>query len=256
MSDLTIRPLNCGTIHTDYSNMVYWTNFGTKLAIPSFIYMIEGAKDHDDKDVKVVVDTSFLDPERGGAPWPASREPGQSVREQLEGAGWKPEEVDILILSHLHWDHSQNCDLFPNAIKYVWAEELQYSVCPVALQSKPYDAPIHPNTRWPVIAQQGIIFEPIWKDNYEIVPGVTYFHTPGHTPGHCSVAVETRVGTYVIAADVIQIQEGLDRRVPAGQMSSMRDAMDSIWKCIERATKEEYILPGHEASVLEKEVYP
>ena len=107
-----------------------------------------------------------------------------------------------------------------------------------------------------MVAQQGIIFEPIWKDNYEIVPGVTYFHTPGHTPGHCSVAVETRVGTYVIAADVIQIQEGLERRVPAGQMSSMRDAMDSIWKCIERATKEEYILPGHEASVLEKEVYP
>ena len=122
--------------------------------------------------------------------------------------------MDILILTHLHWDHSQNCDLFTNAIKYVWAEELQYSMCPVALQAKPYDAPIHPNTRWPVVAQQGIIFEPIWKDNTEIVPGVTYFHTPGHTPGHCSVAVETRVGTYVIAADVIQINEGLERRVP------------------------------------------
>ena len=64
------------------------------------------------------------------------------------------------------------------------------------------------------------------------------------------------VETGFIAADVIQSNEGLERRVPAGQMSSMRDAMDSIHKCIERATKEEYILPGHEISVLEKEVYP
>lgn len=115
MAELTIRPLNCGSIHTDYSNMVYWTNFGTKISIPSFVYLIEGAKE------KIVVDTSFLDPERGGAPWPASRTPDQDVKVQIESAGWKCEEVDILILSHLHWDHSQNCNLFPNAVKYVWA---------------------------------------------------------------------------------------------------------------------------------------
>ncbi len=82
------------------------------------------------------------------------------------------------------------------------------------------------------------------------------FNTPVHTPGHCTLEVETKVGTYVIAADVIQIKEGLERRVPAGQMSNMRDAIDSIHKCIAIASKEEYILPGHEASVVEKEVYP
>ena len=82
------------------------------------------------------------------------------------------------------------------------------------------------------------------------------FHTPGHTPGHCSIAVETRVGTYVLAADVIQIKEGLERRVPAGQMSNMKEAIDSIHRCIAVASEEEYILPGHEITVLEKEVYP
>ena len=107
-----------------------------------------------------------------------------------------------------------------------------------------------------MFAQQGIIFEPIWKDETEIAPGVMLFHTPGHTPGHCSVAVETKAGTYVLAADVIQIQEGLERRVPAGQMSNMRDAVESIHKCIAIASEEEYILPGHERSVLEKPVYP
>ena len=54
-------------------------------------------------------------------------------------------------------------------MKYVWAQELQYAMCPVSLQAKPYDSPIHPNTRWPVYAQQNIIFEPIWKDETEIV---------------------------------------------------------------------------------------
>ena len=250
MAELSIRPLHCGLIHTDYSNMVYWTNFGTKIDIPSFVYLIEGARE------KIVVDTSYLSPERGGAPWPATRTPEQEVKAQIEKAGWKCEDVDILILTHLHWDHSQNCDLFPNAVKYVWAQELQYSICPVSLQAKPYDAPIGPNTRWPVFAQQNIIFEPIWKDETEIVPGVMLFHTPGHTPGHCSLAVETRVGTYVLAADVIQIKEGLERRVPAGQMSNMREAIDSIHRCIAVASEEEYILPGHEISVLEKEVYP
>lgn len=250
MAELRIRPLNCGTIHTDYSNMVYWTNFGTKIDIPSFVYLIEGS------GKKIVVDTSYLSPERGGAPWPATRAPGEEVKSRIEGAGWKCEDVEILILTHLHWDHSQNCDLFPNAVKYVWAQELQYAICPVSLQAKPYDAPINPGARWPMFAQQGIIFEPIWKDETEIAPGVMLFHTPGHTPGHCSVAVETRAGTYVLAADVIQIQEGLERRVPAGQMSNMRDAVESIHKCIAIASEEEFILPGHERSVLEKPVYP
>lgn len=38
--------------------------------------------------------------------------------EDLRELGIKPETIDIVILTHLHYDHMENLDLFPQAKKY------------------------------------------------------------------------------------------------------------------------------------------
>src|SRR5918911_5189932 len=49
------------------------------------------------------------------------------IAERLRALGVQPEQVDALVLTHLHWDHMQNFDLFPNATIYVHPAELAYA---------------------------------------------------------------------------------------------------------------------------------
>jgi len=46
--------------------------------------------------------------------------------ETLKPLGLKPEDITDIIISHMHWDHSDGMDLFPNARIWIQQDELQY----------------------------------------------------------------------------------------------------------------------------------
>ena len=48
--------------------------------------------------------------------------PSDAVRR----AGVKPEEITDVIVTHMHWDHADGMDLFPNARVWVQKDELEY----------------------------------------------------------------------------------------------------------------------------------
>jgi glyoxylase-like metal-dependent hydrolase (beta-lactamase superfamily II) len=52
----------------------------------------------------------------------------QSPEKVLGRIGIRPEEVDTIILSHLHFDHAGNLDAFPNARVYVQKREVTMNV--------------------------------------------------------------------------------------------------------------------------------
>ncbi|MFN8620098.1 MAG: MBL fold metallo-hydrolase [Chloroflexota bacterium] len=39
-------------------------------------------------------------------------------------------DVEFVLLTHLHWDHAGNCDLFPEATVFVQRDELRYAIAP------------------------------------------------------------------------------------------------------------------------------
>ena len=49
------------------------------------------------------------------------------IQEGLRALGVAPEAVDGVVFTHLHWDHMQNFDLFPNATLHVHPAELEYA---------------------------------------------------------------------------------------------------------------------------------
>jgi glyoxylase-like metal-dependent hydrolase (beta-lactamase superfamily II) len=247
---LQIIPLNCGTIVIEKSTQVYWRDFGKTIEIPSMCHVIKGGTK------TILIDTSFLsiDQAKSGKHWNAKRTPDQELEAQLKQAGFKPDDIDIVIFTHLHWDHAQNNRLFKKAKFLVRVEELRYAICPLPTQAIPYEAPVPPANMIPIWIRDKTIFEPIYEDS-EVIPGVFYFLTPGHTPGGASIAVDTDEGKYVIAGDAINLYENIELNLPGGQMYTQEDAVKSIRKILSVASSPKHVLPGHEFGVFARKSY-
>jgi glyoxylase-like metal-dependent hydrolase (beta-lactamase superfamily II) len=150
-------------------------------------------------NVNIVADTS-------------SKEMRAAIGMSLEQVGVRPEDVSIVVLTHMHHDHCSNNDLFKNAKFYVRAEE-----CP---------------------DEKGFVAV---SENIEIAPGVVLMHTPGHTEGSMSVLVDAD-RRYAIAGDAIPLEDNCRRMIPPGLNYDPKTAMESIKSIIDYA---DVIVPGH-----------
>ena len=113
----------------------------------------------------------------------------------LAQRGLTPEDIDITVMTHAHWDHGQNFDLFQHAPMLIHPWERRYAHHP------------HRND-WATPAWSGamIEFQPQVvevEEGYQLEPGVTVLHTPGHSPGSVSLLVETDDGQCAITGDVL-----------------------------------------------------
>jgi glyoxylase-like metal-dependent hydrolase (beta-lactamase superfamily II) len=226
-------------------------NQGVKVDVPSYIWYIEGSES------KIILDTSYSDPELMSKwHYPCTRKPENEVVNALKSVGLKPEDIDIVVMTHLHWDHSGNTNLFRNASILIRREEVAYAIAPLGIHSVFYDAPTIGRTP----AWLNTKFEFVSGDK-EIAKGVSVFFTPGHTPGHQSVAVETEEGRYVIAGDAIPLYENLNGTPYSKYIAAVHVNAQQWWDSAERimdraAQIKRRVLPGHDIEVLKKKSYP
>ena len=229
----TITMLDTGTQSQDKGAMTYLADMGQPVQIPVTVALIDGPQ-------KILVDTSFLSVERT---WQIrrrkiTRTPSQELVAALASAGTRPEEITTVILTHLHYDHAGNNQLFPRARFFVQREELRYALAPTAFDATSYFAPslgITPD-------YLGTRFE-LLDGDAGIADGVRVIATPGHTPGHQSVVVETTGGRYCVAGDAVLWYENLEKRIPPGIHTSTIDCMASL----ERIAREaDQVLPSHD----------
>ncbi|MCL6593371.1 MAG: MBL fold metallo-hydrolase [Alicyclobacillus sp.] len=118
------------------------------------------------------------------------------LRDAFHRAGIRPEAVDILILSHFHFDHVINTRLFPKARILLSRTEADYAT------SGADDWAI-PEGYFPVVEATRRL--ELVHGNEQLAEGVWLMPTPGHTPGHLSVRAEIDDGkTVVLAADAVK----------------------------------------------------
>jgi len=105
---------------------------------------------------------------------PGSRqEPGEAIHEQLKHIGINPSDIELVIFTHLHWDHCHNLNKFPNARLVVSAQEHAFALDPIPPYYKSYEH--HKlGKRAPFIGAQ---FEVV-DGEAEILPGITVFPSP------------------------------------------------------------------------------
>ncbi len=176
----TIHPLAVGFNETDQGILTYQRFYGKRIILPIYAFAITGG------DKKILVDTGVED---FVAPVDLEDRTGFPVRkfeDALETIGWKPEDIDIIIHTHLHNDHCENDSLCVNAEVYVQKEELDFLMNPHPVDHRYYQDVL-----------DGVNIKVVEGDA-EIVEGISVIFTPGHTPGGQSVVVDTTDGKAVI----------------------------------------------------------
>jgi glyoxylase-like metal-dependent hydrolase (beta-lactamase superfamily II) len=244
---LSIRALGMGRLVGLHKPAItYMRHWGDTHTSPLIMFVIEGGAH------PVVVDTGPLDPEHV---WQHHRyRMEQSAAERpanvLAAAGIDPLSVRWVVNTHLHWDHSSNNDLFPNARVVVQQRELDYAREPLQWHRVAFEHLPEITAPWRKAEDR---IEAVDGDR-ELVPGVSVVALPGHTPGSQGVLVQAAERKYLIAGDCVDTYENWDgdeaaSHIPSGLYTNLHE-YDASFTKIESLDCE--VIPSHDAEVLER----
>lgn len=255
----TIYPLDLGICGVDRSENTFRAHIGEIADARFLAYYITDGK------TKCMIEGGLPDPEWSkkyhGYTRPQISDE-QRLENQLAKRGVKPEEIEYVFLTHLHWDHAMGLEKFVNAKIFVSNTELTYAVDPLPCHWGGYESPAMGLT--PPFLKVMPQIQTVPMEKKEIIPGITMFPTPGHTIGSMSIAVETADGPYVFAGDAVACYENLQGNPAKNQKYLMLGIfvdMFAAWKSfddiMEMANgKMDHVFPGHEKAILEHDHYP
>jgi glyoxylase-like metal-dependent hydrolase (beta-lactamase superfamily II) len=134
---------------------------------------------------------------------------------QIKLTGHSIEEVQMVIIGHLHLDHAGGLEPFRNSGVpiYVHELELKYAFYAVATKS---DLGCY--------LPQYLTFEFNWVPfhgaYYEVAPGINLHHSPGHTPGLSIMQVNMKEsGTWIFTGDQYHVRENYEENIPQGWLA-------------------------------------
>jgi len=227
---LKLRLLSDGFFLLDKSLVVYMKYMGEvyEAALKPLLILTDGGE-------KVLVDTGIGElPESHRKFFPVKRKADETLKAQLMKHGLKPDDIDIVINTHLHFDHCGNNRLFKKARFVVQKDELKYACEPERFQQAAYVREF--------FDVEGLNYETV-RGRSRVCEGVTVMRTPGHSIGHQSVVVEGDDGkNYVYCGDAAPIRENLERRNIPGILYNAHKALESIDR-LRRIKNAVYIYP-------------
>lgn len=154
---------------------------------------------------------------------------GAPYSSALELHGVNPWDVKDVILTHLHFDHTQALMEFPGRRAYVHATEL------AAIYAAPQKSLLE---LVDLVVLEG--------DEGEVEPGLRWILTPGHSDGLITLLVDTDEGLVAIASDCVgPLPEYFDTMTLPDDFGG-REVLLEQWRRI-RELKPSLIIPGHYA---------
>ena len=165
----------------------------------------------------------------------------------LERLGIRPEQVTDIIVSHVHWDHLDGADLFPNA--RIWIQRAEYEYY-IDSAGRPRRSTIDSlDARMLADMHRAGRVQLVEGDSVEILPGIRVFTGGKHTFASQFATVSTTAGTVVLASDNAYLYENFDRRRPIAQTLDSLSNLAAQERMLRLAGDIRRIVPGHDPAV-------
>lgn len=232
-----IMPLPTIKLELDMGTFTYRMNYGKKMWAPVYTWYIEGA------EKKILVDSGagkkFAHEFRG-----FTSEEVMSFEGALASIGLKPEDIDIVIQTHLHWDHCNNTYKCKNARVVVQEEELKFALSPHPMMINLYHRPLFRDLKFLTI-----------NGRCEIFPGIELIPAPGHTPGIQAVSVHTDKGRAIISGfcsikENFEPPEEIREMWPVITPGTHTNAMDAFDSALRIKGLADILIPQHDPSFI------
>jgi glyoxylase-like metal-dependent hydrolase (beta-lactamase superfamily II) len=175
------------------------------------------------------------------------------LEDAIRATGHQPDDVDIVISTHLHFDHAGGntrrepdgrvVPAFPRARHLVQRGEFEFASLPNERVRASYLA-----ANYQPVADAGL-----WEfveGEAEVVPGLRVLPTPGHTPHHQSVLVQSGGETACFLADLIPTSAHLPLPWIMGYDLEPLVTLETKRALLDRARREDWLLVfEHDPSV-------
>ena len=241
-----------------FGGSVKFSNLGT-IRVPMIYTLVVGGEVGGKQHV-ALVDCGFRNDhwlaKYGFSSW-------EEPRDVLARVGFAPEDVEVILVTHMHFDHIGNFEAFPNAKMYVQLDEyLGWSdtVCSVHQYETEEEKAFIFSSFDPqdlIRAAQGVADGRVRfiRGDEEVLPGITArLAKDSHTFGSQWFEVQTRNGPFAVVGDVVYWYSNIESMWPSGyhqgnvmnQLSVFRQIRETLKQKIER------VIPGHDPKVWDR----
>lgn len=175
------------------------------------------------------------------------------VAEGLKAIGVQPDAVEHIVISHMHYDHAGNHDLFPRARYHLQDAEMAY--CAGRCMGEPdvggiYEAADVASMVHKVFAGRVEFHE----GDAELAPGITLHKVGGHTRGMQIVRVATERGWVVLGSDTAHFYRNLAEQRAFPIFDDLPAYFEAQRTALRLASSPDHFIPGHDPIVLTR--YP
>ena len=238
-----IRPLPLSYVKQDMGNFTYRYNNGTSIDLPIFCWYIEGGSQ------RVLVDTGA-----NAAHMKKYRNfDAQDINlfeDALLKVGLQPEDIDMVIQTHLMLDHCANTRKCTNARVVVQQAELEFALAPHPILAPTYVRELFMGLNLQLV-----------NGHTEILPGIDLIPVPGHSPGCQAVSISTAKGRAVISgmctvAFNFDPPAGVREVMPVIPPGIHLDAVEAFNSALRIKAIADIIIPCHEPSLVNVDSIP
>lgn len=171
----------------------------------------------------------------------------------LARLGVAPEQVQDVVLTHLHYDHAGNLAKLADARLHVQDAELDYAtgrcMCHAPLRHAYEVEDVVTLVRR--VYQDRVVFH---DGDAVLHPGIELLKIGGHTKGLQAVRVHTRRGWVVLASDASHYYENMQAGRPFPIVFNVADMLSGHQRVQQAASSPAHVVPGHDPQVLAR--YP
>jgi glyoxylase-like metal-dependent hydrolase (beta-lactamase superfamily II) len=135
---------------------------------------------------------------------------GGKLLNSLAAAGYRPEQINDILITHVHTDHSGGLVqggriVFPNATVHVGKPDVDFFLNPVNAAASGYDSKYFDEAIKTLRPYVGAGKIAAFSNTTEVVPGITATLHPGHTPGSAFYTLTSQGERITFVGDVIHV---------------------------------------------------